>query len=127
MVKMFDRDHDNAIDFQEFDYLWRYLAEWRKIFARFDTDRSDTISLEEYVTALQEFGYTLSPKFTQNLFRQYAHVSKTRESIMSFDMFVQSCINLKRMTEVFRVRDVQRTGMITLTFEDFLIAVMELR
>lgn len=124
---MFDRNHDNSIDFQEFDYLWKYLAEWRKIFARFDRDKNDTISLDEFNIALREFGYTLDPGFTRNFFQQYAHVNKNRESVLSFDMFVQACINLKRMTEVFRVRDVARAGTVTLSFEEFLTAVMELR
>lgn len=64
---MFDSDHDNSVNFKEFEYLWRYLAEWRKIFARFDLDQSDTISLDEFTTALSEFGYTLSRGFTKNV------------------------------------------------------------
>lgn len=61
------------------------------------------------------------------MFEQYAHPNKINEHVMSFDMFVQACINLKRITEVFRKRDVQRIGVITLSFEDFLTAFMELR
>lgn len=125
---MFDRDHDNSVDFKEFEFLWRYLGEWRKIFVRFDRDMSDTISLDEFTTALLEFGYTLSRGFTKKVFDQYAHHStKTGDPVMSFDMFVQACINIKRITDVFRKRDVQRTGIITLSFEEFLTAFMELR
>lgn len=39
---------------------------------------------------------------------------------MSFDLFVQSCISLKRMTDVFKRYDKDRDGVITLTFEEFL-------
>ncbi len=39
---------------------------------------------------------------------------------MSFDLFVQSCISLKRMTDVFKRYDTDRDGYITLSFEDFL-------
>ena len=39
---------------------------------------------------------------------------------MSFDMFVQSCIILKRMTDVFKKYDDDRDGFITLSFEEFL-------
>jgi hypothetical protein len=39
---------------------------------------------------------------------------------MSFDMFVQSCISLKRMTDVFKKYDTDRDGYITLSFEEFL-------
>ena len=39
---------------------------------------------------------------------------------MSFDLFVQSCIVLKRMTDVFKRYDEDRDGYITLSFEEFL-------
>ena len=39
---------------------------------------------------------------------------------MSFDLFVQSCIILKRMTDVFKRYDDDRDGYITLSFEEFL-------
>ena len=39
---------------------------------------------------------------------------------MSFDIFVQSCISLKRMTDVFKRYDGDRDGYITLSFEEFL-------
>ena len=39
---------------------------------------------------------------------------------MSFDLFVQSCIILKRMTDVFKKYDEDRDGFITLSFEEFL-------
>ena len=39
---------------------------------------------------------------------------------MSFDIFVQSCISLKRMTDIFKKYDSDRDGYITLSFEEFL-------
>lgn len=39
---------------------------------------------------------------------------------MSFDLFVQSCIILKRMTDIFKRYDDDRDGYITLSFEEFL-------
>lgn len=39
---------------------------------------------------------------------------------MSFDLFVQSCIVLKRMTDVFKKYDEDRDGYITMSFEEFL-------
>lgn len=39
---------------------------------------------------------------------------------MSFDIFVQSCITLKRMTDVFKRYDEDRDGYVTFAFEDYL-------
>jgi Ca2+-binding EF-hand superfamily protein len=63
------------------------------------------------------FGYRLSSTFVGLLFRTY---DKSGENSMSFDLFVQSCIVLKRMTDVFKKYDEDRDGYITLSFEEFL-------
>lgn len=48
------------------------------------------------------------------------------ENQMSFDMFVQACIVLKRITDSFKQFDTNRNGVITITFEDFLVASLRL-
>jgi len=146
MIRMFDTDRSGTIGFAEFRYghspfsfppylcrnhpqnpnlplpviysnLWGFLAAWRTLFDRFDTDRSGNISLPEFTNALVAFGYTLSPPFIQLLFRTY---DKRAENAISFDLFVQSCISLKRMTDVFKRYDDDRDGFVTLSFEEFL-------
>ena len=46
---------------------------------------------------------------------------------MSFDLFVQACISLKRMTDVFKSYDDDRDGYVTLSFEEFLTEILHLR
>jgi len=82
------------------------------LFDRFDVDHSGNISLDEFVEALKAFGYRLSPQFVQLLFRTY---DRRGEGAMSFDLFVQACISLKRMTDVFKKYDDDRDGYITLS------------
>lgn len=50
----------------------------------------------------------------------YTMYDKSGHGQMSFDLFVQSCIVLKRMTDVFKRYDDDRDGYITLSFEEFL-------
>lgn len=97
--------------------LWGFLAAWRSLFDRFDEDRSGYISFSEYSNALVAFGYRLSSAFVNLLYRTY---EKNGNDRMSFDLFVQSCIVLKRMTDVFKKYDDDRDGYITLSFEEFL-------
>jgi Ca2+-binding EF-hand superfamily protein len=128
MIKMFDRDGSGTINFDEFVSLWRYLAAWRELFDRFDEDRSGRISLPEFENALVAFGYRHSPKFVAVIFGVFE--SKTKQmgvspkdpsrNGMSFDLFVQACISLKRMTDVFKRYDEDRDGYITVSFEEFL-------
>lgn len=129
MIRMFDRDGNGTINFDEFVSLWKYLAAWRELFDRFDEDRSGRISLQEFENALVAFGYRLTTKFVGVLFTAFE--SKTRQvngpparspgqNGMSFDLFVQACISLKRMTDVFKRYDEDRDGYITVSFEEFL-------
>lgn len=112
MIRMFDTDRSGTIGFEEFCGLWGFLAAWRSLFDRFDADRSGNISLDEYTNALVAFGYRLSPQFVALLFRTF---DKREEGAISFDLFVQSCISLKRMTDVFKRYDDDRDGFITLS------------
>ncbi|KAL8990359.1 MAG: hypothetical protein Q9177_000969 [Variospora cf. flavescens] len=117
MIRMFDSDKSGTIGFDEFCGLWGFLAAWRSLFERFDEDRSGYISFSEYSNALVAFGYRLSSTFVSLLYRTY---EKNDNDRMSFDLFVQSCIVLKRMTDVFKKYDEDRDGYITLSFEEFL-------
>ncbi|KEY72553.1 hypothetical protein S7711_05624 [Stachybotrys chartarum IBT 7711] len=122
MIRMFDSDRSGTIGFEEFCGLWSFLASWRTLFDRFDADRSGNISLPEFTNALIAFRYRLSPQFVELLFRSY---DKRSEGVMSFDLFVQACISLKRMTDVFKKYDEDRDGYITLSFEDFLTEILK--
>ena len=93
------------------------MAAWRALFDRFDEDHSGAISYDEYNKALVAFGYNLSTPFVTMLYRTY---DRRGTNSMSFDIFVQSCISLKRMTDVFKRYDDDRDGYITLSFEEFL-------
>lgn len=122
MIRMFDTDRSGTVNFDEFCGLWGFLSAWRGLFDRFDTDRSGMISLQEFTDALVAFGYRLSPQFVQLLFNTYAKNTrgrgddlKGREKGLSFDLFVQACISLKRMTDVFKRYDDDRDGYITLS------------
>ncbi|ANB12279.1 Pef1p [Sugiyamaella lignohabitans] len=127
MIRMFDVNGDGAIQYNEFAQLWRYLHEWRVIFNRFDRDKSDSISINEFHTALVAFGYSLSQRCTEYIFSIYAKLDRRGVAVMSFDVFVQSCIHIKSVTESFKKFDTDRDGYITLAFEQFLVEVSRLR
>ncbi|KAF2663051.1 EF-hand [Lophiostoma macrostomum CBS 122681] len=124
MIRMFDTDRSGSINFDEFCGLWGFLSAWRGLFDRFDTDRSGTISYNEFNEALIAFGYRLSPQFVTLLYRTY---DRRGENAISFDLFVQACISLKRMTDVFKKYDEDRDGYITLSFEEFLTEIIRQR
>ncbi|KAJ5459755.1 uncharacterized protein N7458_001307 [Penicillium daleae] len=138
MIRMFDRDGNGIINFDEFVSLWKYLAAWRELFDRFDEDRSGRISLQEFENALVAFGYRLTTKFVSVLFSAFESKAKQvsgpqgpqrspGQNGMSFDLFVQACISLRRMTDVFKRYDEDRDGYITVSFEEFLTEIILLQ
>lgn len=134
MIRMFDRNSSGTISFDEFVSLWRYLAAWRELFDRFDVDRSGRISLQEFENALLAFGYRLSQPFVTVLFTTFESKGRQRNGPahpakmgMSFDLFVQACISLRRMTDVFKRYDDDRDGYITVSFEEFLTEILQLQ
>lgn len=130
LLRMFSSSPNRShITYEEFVNLWRFLAAWRELFERFDEDRSGRINLQEFSKALVAFGYRLSQPFTAVLFNSYndrGGMGRGREG-MSFDLFVQACISLKRMTDVFKGYDDDRDGYVTLSFEEFLTEILRLR
>ncbi|KIH89648.1 calcium-binding protein modulator protein [Sporothrix brasiliensis 5110] len=116
MVRMFDSDRSGDLNFQEFVGLWQFLDRWRTIFNRFDTDRSGNISMDEFKNTLVSFQYRLSDGFIEFLFKNY---DRENRGVITFDLFMQSCITLKRMTDTFKKYDDDRDGYITINFEDF--------
>ena len=92
--------------------LWSFLSSWRQLFSRFDADASGGISRDEFSAALVAFGYRLSAEYVGQLFAAY---DVRRRGTLSFDVFVQACIALRRMTDVFRRYDEDRDGYITLS------------
>jgi len=129
LLRMFSSTATKShITYEEFMNLWRFLAAWRELFERFDEDHSGRISLQEFGKALLAFGYRLSQPFTAVLYNSYNdRGGMGRRDGMSFDLFVQACISLKRMTDVFKGYDDDRDGYITLSFEEFLTEILRLR
>lgn len=124
MIKLFDEDRNGTISFAEFEKLWKYLLEWKSLFARFDVDHSGTICFQEFSDSLVAFGYRLSTPFTQFLFRYH---DRERKKEMSFDLFVQACVLLRMFTDIFKKFDTDQDGVITIGFEDFLKALIRSR
>jgi len=72
------------------------------------------------VVVLSQMGYRLSPHFIQCLLYRY---DPQRKQSLTFDAFVQSCVLLKSLTDIFRQKDTQMRGSIQISYEEFMCAV----
>lgn len=71
LMTIFDTDRSGTITYEEFQGLWQYIKDWQNVFRHFDTDQSGTIEAGELSRALKQFGYNLSPRLIQTLERKY--------------------------------------------------------
>lgn len=124
MIGMFDSDHSGSINFQEFAGLWKYVTDWQATFRSYDRDNSGSIDKRELQTALTSFGYRLSDKFYDLLVRKF---DRQGRGTIAFDDFIQCCVVLQTLTKSFSSKDVQRSGMINVSYEEFLSMVFSVR
>lgn len=72
LVRVFDKDRTNAVEFNEFVLLFRFLEAMHKAFVDADRDRSQTLEAGEIHQAFQNSGFTmLDRKAIDALFRKY--------------------------------------------------------
>lgn len=55
----------------EFQGLWRYIKDWQEVFRHFDRDHSGSIDGHELASALNSFGYKLSPQLLSLVEQKY--------------------------------------------------------
>ncbi|KAI5289390.1 Programmed cell death protein 6 [Ascosphaera aggregata] len=153
MIRMFCNTDappgQRTVDFEGFVDLWKYLASWRHLFVRFDTDRSGRISMREFENALSAFGFRLSTPFVAMMYSIFETRAMRRSAAaaaaaaaaagghnaqhqamvnpgISFDLFVQAVLILKKVTDSFKQYDTDRDGYVTLSFEEFLTEILNL-
>ncbi|KAL4616850.1 Programmed cell death protein 6 [Arapaima gigas] len=117
---MFDRDNKGGVNFNEFAGVWKYITDWQNIFRTYDRDNSGFIDRNELKQALTGFGYRLSDQFYSTLIDKF---DRQRKGQVAFDDFIQCCIVLQRLTDVFRRYDTDQDGWIQVSYEQYLSMV----
>ena len=115
MIEMFDRKRSGSLNINEFSEAFKYINQWKATFEAIDRDRNGYIEFNELTQALQQMGYRFTPAFVQNLLMKYDHKTKR----LTLDNFILACVQIKRLTDGFRVRDRSMQGQITIHYEDF--------
>ena len=115
---MFDRDGNGTIDISEFNQLWQYLNQWKGVFDRYDRDRSGNIDQQELCTAFNEMGFRVSMNFCSLVVTRFDRQARNG---LKLDDFIQACVMLRCLTDAFRARDQNLNGIITVSYEDFMI------
>jgi len=121
MINLFDHDKTGEISYDEFGSLWRYVVDWQNCFKAFDKDKSGSINYSELESALTSFGYNLTPPVYALLLRKF---DRTKNNAVQFDDFIQCCLVLHGITDMFRREDTDVDGVITISYEKFLTMLL---
>jgi len=84
-------------------------------------DKSGTINQSELQEALTTFGYNLSPQVYRLLLRKF---DRTGRQAVCFDDFIQCCLVMQGITDMFRSEDHAMTGQITINYETFITMLL---
>uniref|UniRef100_A0A8B9YIT2 Programmed cell death protein 6 n=1 Tax=Bos mutus grunniens TaxID=30521 RepID=A0A8B9YIT2_BOSMU len=107
IISMFDRENKAGVNFSEFTGVWKYITDWQNVFRTYDRDNSGMIDKNELKQALSGFGYRLSDQFHDILIRKFDRQGRGQ---IAFDDFIQGCIVLQRLTDIFRRHDTDQDG-----------------
>mmetsp|Transcript_17421 Transcript_17421/g.41468 ORF Transcript_17421/g.41468 Transcript_17421/m.41468 type:complete len:220 (+) Transcript_17421:43-702(+) len=122
LIKMFDKSGGGEIGFQDFCSLWKYINDWKTCFQQADGDGNGYINSSELQRTLSSFGYSLSPQFYPFMLQRFG--KKDKGNMIYFDDFINLNAMLRSLTDSFRQYDTQRTGHISVSYEQFLHMVM---
>lgn len=114
MIQVFGKEQKGTININEFQYLYQYVNNWISTFKTYDRDDSGYIEEAELATALQQMGYRFSPQFYKTVLFNTAN--KTQVTV---DELIEFCMKLQRFTELFRGKDIEQKGVITIGYEEF--------
>ncbi|KAH9973117.1 hypothetical protein BGW80DRAFT_1311900 [Lactifluus volemus] len=71
LMSTFDLDGSGGIGFQEFEPLWNYVTQWRKMFDSFDIDHDGRIDASGLARVLAYYGLQVGPTVINMLIKKY--------------------------------------------------------
>ncbi|VDO04459.1 unnamed protein product [Rodentolepis nana] len=96
LISMMDVDRSGSLEFEEFRSLWEILRHWKRVFQKFDVDKSGTMSTFELRNALNCIGYHIDNATLTSAVLRFTN----RDRILRFDDYVILCARLRNAFEV---------------------------
>jgi Ca2+-binding EF-hand superfamily protein len=98
MITMLDEDKNGTLSYDEFTNLLATVAKWKKMYFKFDRDRSGTLEKAEVAAAINSLDYDISPKAMNVLFNRFARKRK----YMGLDDFCSCLSRVKIMSDTYK-------------------------
>ncbi|EEC06684.1 programmed cell death-involved protein, putative, partial [Ixodes scapularis] len=125
MVKLFDRNFDGCIDFEEFVCLWHHITEWINVFKSEPPTfaSGDRLNKTELQSAFMQLNFRLSLGLCHVMIRRFDQSGDNRINVADF---VRLCIILQYATEAFKTFDTGQVGQAKITYDQFLTTMFKM-
>lgn len=117
IIRIHDKSGSSTITFDEFGRLHEFLTNVQQSFEFFDRDRSNSLNYEEIRSALQHAGYSLDDPALRVVFNRF---DPSRSGALCLPEFLALTLFMRSSTATFNAFDAERTGQITVNFNQFL-------
>jgi len=112
LIKAFDKDNSNDIDFYEYAALNQFISKMSNAFSSADRDRNGYLDYKEIHSALSGAGFSCSVNTVQSICKKYDFGYG-----ISLVGFIGVCAQLAAIRSAFEINDTNRTGKITMTYD----------
>lgn len=126
LIRMHDANANNNLDFQEFCSMQAYLQSLQQTFITCDRSRTGKLNLQEVQDALRRLGFDLDLQPEGAFYKTCLSFDFNQEGRIALDSFIAMCIQLRNAQKMFNLFDAQRTGRVTLDFNQFVWSIAQL-
>lgn len=119
MIRMHDTKGNGTVNFTEFEKLHNFLTNVQRSFTQFDVDRSGELDMGEVQQALSSAGFQLDQPAFMALFQAF---DPDKSHALSLPEYIGMTLFLQSATATFTAFDAQRSGRITLDFNQWIYA-----
>eukprot|EP00892_Ulva_mutabilis_P010356 jgi/Ulvmu1/7693/UM038_0125.1 len=119
MIRMYDRDRNGTISYQEFQGLHQFLMDMHASFHQFDLDRSGSLEKNEVLRALRQSGFNLDEHAFNSVFFAF---DPDRSNSMKQPEYIAVCVFLRNTAAIFQAFDTAKAGRVALDYNQFVYA-----
>mmetsp|Transcript_12367 Transcript_12367/g.33381 ORF Transcript_12367/g.33381 Transcript_12367/m.33381 type:complete len:173 (+) Transcript_12367:334-852(+) len=124
LIRMYDTKRSGTVNFGEFVNLHQFILSVQHSFSQFDSDRNGVLDYNEVQQALQYNGFVLDGPAFQAAFYAF---DPERKGFLRMDDYIQLAAFLRAAQSMFGGFDPHRSGMVHLSFSQFVYGTAHLK